>query len=61
MDLISSVQFFISLTRLIALAFVAFLFWWIRRQDAGTRRMQEITSYIYEVGDGVEELKGVES
>jgi K(+)-stimulated pyrophosphate-energized sodium pump len=46
MSLNQLVDIFIPLTAVFALAVVVFLYLWLRRQDAGTERMQEIARFI---------------
>ena len=46
MDLTQIVDIFAPATAVLALAVVAALFLWLRKQDAGTERMREIASFI---------------
>ncbi|MBC7250090.1 MAG: sodium-translocating pyrophosphatase [Anaerolineae bacterium] len=48
MSLSTLATIFAPLSGLVALAFVAILFWWISRQDPGSPQMREIASYIQE-------------
>ncbi len=48
MTLTTLVKIFAPLSGLVALVFVAILFWWLNKQDPGSPPMREIASYIQE-------------
>ncbi|MBU0703061.1 MAG: sodium-translocating pyrophosphatase [Chloroflexi bacterium] len=46
MDLTQLVNLSVPIAGVFSLAVVAALYWWLRKQDAGTERMQEVAHYI---------------